>query len=791
MLLCQLQRQWILGLVTSLILLAPLIAEACNESCPPEVCHPFHSNEPVLSISKSGPSSVQAGDTFTYTIRVARVTHSDLTKRVDIVDTLPANLTFVSAHVEPSTFNGYPLTQNRCTFDGQTVRCSASTGPLDPFQSVTVTITVRASVSCAILRNQATVRTYGVIASINGLGYSPTMTTNMITTLVGGACTPPNLTIAKTGSASIVMGQTIVYAVTVTNSGQTAADNVVVTDPVPTGMTFTAAASDSSCSLQGNNVTCALGTVPRESSRTIKIAFMVNVPTICMGAITLQNQASVSTSTTESNTSDNTSTIVTTRADCPPGCIDIVKEAFDGAGQPVAPPIPPFTFRLDGNATTVNGSNGRAHFGNLAYGTHTVAEIPLSGWTPMSVTPANGTVNVGFGPQCAVVTFKNQQIVNPTVTSSSSAPSSSSASSAVALGCITVLKETFDAQGYQITPVTPFTFQLDGSATAQNGGNGLLTFANVPLGTHTVTEMSASGWNQFNVTPALGRVIVNQGLQCAVVTFKNQQIQVATASSSSASFSSVSSVPSSSSSASSLSSSVSSMFSSSSSSSSTTSVPSFFPPASTYTAFAVPFSTYQQYPQPVTYSPLVAYNSIVTARCSLSVEKTADRSEAQVGDMVRYTVTVRNIGGQTANGVTVTDTPDVCAVVVDPGGGAVNGNGVRWEIGSLGGGQSRSFGYSVRLMPSSAQRVSNVVRAESSNCGGTQAVAVVGIIRELPQTGGMGGIAGGSVEHLRKMGGVKSGELKVESGKWGWVLMLGMLGVGAGVGGVMVQRKRF
>ena len=91
-------------------------------------------------------------------------------------------------------------------------------------------------------------------------------------------------------------------------------------------------------------------------------------------------------------------------------------------------------------------------------------------------------------------------------------------------GCIDVIKETFKADGTVLTPVTQFTFNLDGGVqTIHNNASGRATFENVPVGTHVVTEIVPLGWSQASVAPTNGSVVVSEGSDCATVTFKNRQ----------------------------------------------------------------------------------------------------------------------------------------------------------------------------------------------------------------------------------------------------------------------------
>ncbi len=111
-----------------------------------------------------------------------------------------------------------------------------------------------------------------------------------------------------------------------------------------------------------------------------------------------------------------------------PGCIRVVKQVKNSAGQTLAP-VPGFTFTLDGVVKTTNENNGTAFFQNITPGKHTVTETPLDGWPLVSVNPSGGLVSVVSGGNCTTVTFVNQQ---PAVSSSSYRSSAAYLSSAAA-----------------------------------------------------------------------------------------------------------------------------------------------------------------------------------------------------------------------------------------------------------------------------------------------------------------------------------------------------------------------
>jgi len=109
-----------------------------------------------------------------------------------------------------------------------------------------------------------------------------------------------DLTISKSDSPDpSVAGNILTYTVTVSNAGPSDAQNVVVTDTLPAGVTFI---STSGCDEDPNGVpTCTLGTIPNGAFAQYTIS--VSVDTNTLGVIT--NSAFVASSTTLVNTGDS------------------------------------------------------------------------------------------------------------------------------------------------------------------------------------------------------------------------------------------------------------------------------------------------------------------------------------------------------------------------------------------------------------------------------------------------------------------------------------------------------
>ena len=116
-----------------------------------------------------------------------------------------------------------------------------------------------------------------------------------------------DLSLTKTDSPDpVTVGNNLTYAVTVTNNGSSAATGVKVTDTLPLGVTFVSATpSQGSCSVK-KTVTCDLGTLNEGVSARVTIVVKPK------RARTITNRATVTSHVTDSNTTNNTATAVTT-----------------------------------------------------------------------------------------------------------------------------------------------------------------------------------------------------------------------------------------------------------------------------------------------------------------------------------------------------------------------------------------------------------------------------------------------------------------------------------------------
>jgi uncharacterized repeat protein (TIGR01451 family) len=231
-----------------------------------------------LSVVKTGTASANPGQNIVYTVVVNNGGPSPATN-VIVSDPTPVGVAFVS-------------NTGACT---STYPCNLGTLTAGQTATITSTYTIPGTYNSPQVNNTATVS-----SSTNDP--NPVNNTSTATTTVNLAA-QADLSITKSGPASISLGQNIVYTTVVTNGGPLVATGVVVTDPTPAGLTFVS--NSGACS---GAFPCNVGTLNVGQSATITSTF--NVPLTYPGT-TITNTASCSTTATEINLANNSSTAVT------------------------------------------------------------------------------------------------------------------------------------------------------------------------------------------------------------------------------------------------------------------------------------------------------------------------------------------------------------------------------------------------------------------------------------------------------------------------------------------------
>ena len=245
-----------------------------------------------LAIQKTGPATVNEGDTVTYAIQVWNNGLSDIANAV-IEDTVPTNVTSVSwtcvgtggaSCVAPSGVGDLNIAADLPVDTG------AATSADTSFVTFTVTGT---ATTPGTITNTATV-------AVPAGAIDPTPSndsSSAITDIVARA----DLAIVKgVSNATPVVGSNVVFTLTVTNNGPSAAAAVSVADLLPNGYTYV---SDNGAGsyVPGTGV-WTIGSLADAASTSLQITATVNATG------TYANTATVSSTTNDPTPGNNTST---------------------------------------------------------------------------------------------------------------------------------------------------------------------------------------------------------------------------------------------------------------------------------------------------------------------------------------------------------------------------------------------------------------------------------------------------------------------------------------------------
>ncbi|MFK7736190.1 MAG: SdrD B-like domain-containing protein [Pirellulaceae bacterium] len=251
---------------------------------------------PAIELAITKTDSVDPatrGNTLIYTLDITNSGPS-AANNVVVTDTLPANVTFVSA--TGGTVTAPSGSSNDVLVDIGTLASGAN-------QQVTVTVTIDADAPDTITN------TASVTSTETAGGFEANTTNNSVTEPT--ALNPSiDLVVTKADSIDpVIAGNSLVYTVIVTNNGPSQATNVSLTDTLPAGVTFTSATSTQGTATNaGGVVTADIGALASGASATVTIN--VGVDSTTTG--TINNTASVTATETETDTSNNSVTEPTT-----------------------------------------------------------------------------------------------------------------------------------------------------------------------------------------------------------------------------------------------------------------------------------------------------------------------------------------------------------------------------------------------------------------------------------------------------------------------------------------------
>ncbi|HWB13112.1 MAG TPA: DUF4214 domain-containing protein [Pirellulales bacterium] len=260
----------------------------------------------VTKTDSANGASVNIGQQVTYTITVKNQSPANSATNVVLTDMLPAAESYVSSNAALGT-----ITQaNGVVTD--------NIGNLAPGQTEVLHVTATVTATGSITNTAVATTDSGVVnpATIAG---SDTLGQGSVTT------GPADLAISlahSTNNGAIVPGQALTYTVTVTNTSNSfAASGVQISNTLPAGVTLVSAASvvgsgagalsTGTVTVSGGSVVDNLGTLGAGQTATLTLIVMP------MQAGGLTDSASVSSTTSDPNTSNNSATDLATVATTP------------------------------------------------------------------------------------------------------------------------------------------------------------------------------------------------------------------------------------------------------------------------------------------------------------------------------------------------------------------------------------------------------------------------------------------------------------------------------------------
>ncbi|MFB7250120.1 isopeptide-forming domain-containing fimbrial protein [Microbacterium sp. NPDC056234] len=238
-----------------------------------------------LAITKTlDTSPLVAGQPVAYTVVVTN-NGPQASADFSVYDPIPASLSDVQAQ----TSSGSCLVT-------ASVNCAG--GPIGVGDEVEITIT--GTLSADAPAGSAVVNTAQVESSTTDPDQS-----NNTSTASGTVTAAVDVAIEKTfAPPTPIAGEEVVYTMVASNSGPSAAENVVITDPLDPATTFVSATSDAGdCDFDGSVVSCAIGTLAPGAS--VEATVIVTLAPDVDAAV--QNTATITTSTSDGDATNNAS----------------------------------------------------------------------------------------------------------------------------------------------------------------------------------------------------------------------------------------------------------------------------------------------------------------------------------------------------------------------------------------------------------------------------------------------------------------------------------------------------
>ncbi|RAN88570.1 cell surface protein [Bacillus sp. SRB_28] len=222
----------------------------------------------ITMIKSVDQTLVTLGDTITYTTLLTNSGNTNATN-ITFTDLIPDGTTFVSDSV---TING--ITQL-----GLNPNTGITIGSIAPNSSIAIAFQVTATSTPVQnpIANSASA-SYTFIADPNAPIVSRNVTSNTVFTTINTATI---LSLKQVDKSFSRVGDTLTYTVTLTNNGNSSAQNVIFSDTMPSGTTFIANSfSINGVSQSGADPSNGVNIGPITAGSTVTVSFQVNVASL-------------------------------------------------------------------------------------------------------------------------------------------------------------------------------------------------------------------------------------------------------------------------------------------------------------------------------------------------------------------------------------------------------------------------------------------------------------------------------------------------------------------------------
>ncbi|MFZ5863100.1 MAG: DUF11 domain-containing protein [Nitrospirota bacterium] len=471
------------------------------------------------------------------------------------------------------------------------------------------------------------------IVSSTSTESAPANNTSTTTTTVTPSA---NLSIIKSDSPDPVLaGQNLTYTITVNNAGPSSATGVTVTDVLPANVALVSATPSQGTCSGTTTITCSIGTLNNAASATVTI---VVTPTAA-AAGTLSNTATVTSSVSDPNTSNNSSTTGTTVN--PAANLSIIKSDSPDpvlAGQNLTYSI---TVTNNGPSSATGVTVTDTFPANVVLVSATPSQGSCSGTTTITcalgtvANAATATVTIVVTPGAAAVgTLSNTASVASSVTDPT--PGNNSWTTTTTVNPAANLSVTKTDSPDPVLVGSNLTYTITVTNNGPNSATGV-----------SVTDTLPAGVTWVSTTPSQGTCSGTATVTCSLGTLANAASATVTI----------------------------------------VVTPTVANPTLSNTASATASES----------DPVSGNNSATTSTtvnglsADLALNKTDSPDPVLVGQNLTYTITVTNLGPNSATSVTVSDPLPVGATWVSstPSQGSCSGTStVTCSLGILGNGAS-------------------------------------------------------------------------------------------------------